>query len=207
MFIAQLLSVLSLFLSSCLPVSSASLSTSASSLSNAANAADSAVPVTGTMMAALTITGGETRIYYRNTTTTGITALSVSNAFNSGHFESSIPLVPAAEVRSTSPVAAAAIGDPWTEIHLFFISPTNILSEYIWTASTNSWQGGVSCGPCLTGDQFVTSSTSSMLYALVNTDSSGSPTWRVGFVSAGVSNTISEVVNSGSGWTLAPLSS
>ncbi|KIK66792.1 hypothetical protein GYMLUDRAFT_239021 [Collybiopsis luxurians FD-317 M1] len=185
---------LPLFLSAFSPVFSAS------------NAANLAIPVAGTStMDALTLSSGETQIYYQNSTTRGITLLSVSNAFNSGHFQSSIPLVPSGEVRGTSPIAVAAIGDPWTEIHVFFVSSLNVLSEYIWTSSTNVWQGGPSCSVCLTSDGYLASASSNMLYALATTTSTGT-TWRVGFVSAGVSNTITEVINTGSGWILAPLS-
>ncbi|KAF5383961.1 hypothetical protein D9757_007358 [Collybiopsis confluens] len=198
MFLVKILPVVSLFLSSYSYVSAASLGT---------NSANLAIGVAGVSnMDALTSSTGETRVYYQNSTTRGITALSVTNAFNVGHFETSIPLVPSGEVRQSvpSPIAVASIGDPWTEIHVFFVSPTNILSEYIWTASTNTWQGGPSCTACLTSDGYIVSTSSNMLYALATTTSTCT-TWRVGFVSAGVSNTITEVVNTGSGWILAPL--
>ncbi|KIK66791.1 hypothetical protein GYMLUDRAFT_82159 [Collybiopsis luxurians FD-317 M1] len=194
MLISKPFLALPLFLSGCLTVFSAS------------NAANLAVAVAGVSnMDALTLSSGETQIYYQNSTTRGITLLSVSNVFNSGHFQSSIPLAPSSEVRQTSPIAVAAIGDPWTEIHVFFVSPLNVLSEYIWTSSTNAWQGGPSCSACLTSDGYLASASSNMLYALV-TATSTCTTWRVGFVSAGVSNTITEVINTGSGWILAPLS-
>ena len=42
--------------------------------------------------------------------------MAVSNAFNAGHFLASGPLVPAEEIRTTTPIAIAFIGDPWTEV-------------------------------------------------------------------------------------------
>ncbi|KIK57523.1 hypothetical protein GYMLUDRAFT_46093 [Collybiopsis luxurians FD-317 M1] len=160
-------------------------------------------------MAAMAVSSGSTGIYYQNSTTGDIIAVGVTNAFTEGGQVWSFgTAVPSSEVRSNSPIAVAAItsGTTNVETRVVFVSPHNVLSEYIYTDATGQWQGGPTCNTCITSDGFAVVPDSEMLYVLVTEASAGAtPTWRIGFVSAGAPGTISEAVNTGSGWSVAPL--
>lgn len=82
---------------------------------------------------------------------------------------------------------------------MFFVSPENILSEYYFTEGIGL-QGGTSCTTCVTSEGFLVTANSQMLYAIET-----STKVRVGFVSAGSPNTVSEAVSSGNGWSVASL--
>lgn len=82
-----------------------------------------------------------------------------------------------------------------------------MLSEYIWqdtnpTGTPNGVQGGPSCLDCITKEGFTVVPGSQVLYALGNPAANQV---RVGFGSAGAPNTVTEAVNSGSGWQIAVL--
>ena len=86
------------------------------------------------------------------------------------------------------------------QIHVYFLSPANVLSEYIWNAG---WQGGPSCTQCLTASNFVAAAGSQILYAMGNPDTAE---LRVGFVSAGAPTTLTEAVHDvGGEWQLGQL--
>ncbi|KIK57543.1 hypothetical protein GYMLUDRAFT_172673 [Collybiopsis luxurians FD-317 M1] len=161
-------------------------------------------------MAAVAVSTGAAAIYYQNSTTGDITGVGVTNAFTEGgQVWTFAPLVPSSEVRSNSPIASAALtsGTINVETHLVFVSPQNVLSEYIYKQATNEWQGGPTCNTCITSEGFAVVPDSEMLYVLVTEASAGAtPTWRIGFISAGAPGTISEAVNTGNGWSVAPLS-
>ncbi|KIK62164.1 hypothetical protein GYMLUDRAFT_223987 [Collybiopsis luxurians FD-317 M1] len=161
-------------------------------------------------MTAVAVSNGFTGIFYQNSTTGDIDAVGVTNAFTEGGQLASFgALVPSSEVRSNSPIALAAIisGPANVETRLVFVSPQNVLSEYIYTGATGGWQGGPTCNTCITSEGFTVVPDSEMLYVLVTEASVGAtPTWRVGFISAGAPGTISEAVNTGIGWSVGPLS-
>ncbi|KAJ7892413.1 hypothetical protein B0H13DRAFT_1625594, partial [Mycena leptocephala] len=157
-------------------------------------------------VAAVQATNGDTRLYSQNSNNT-IQEIGVSSPFNGGgHSFGPDSLVPGAEALGGTPIAAAIVnGTGFQEIHFFFVSPTNILSEYIWA---DAWRGGPSCTDCITRSGFVVQPGNKVLYAVAN-DAAGSPaTLRVGFVSAGAPGTISEADFSPTkGWQVAQLPS
>ncbi|KAJ3827224.1 hypothetical protein EV361DRAFT_949124 [Lentinula raphanica] len=170
-------------------------------------AADAIVPVSGTNMGAVETPSGNTRVYYQDSTNGSIVQLVISNALTEGGYVISNTWVPSKQVRYGSPVAVSTIpnGDAhYEEIHVFFFSPDNVLSEYYWKG--NGPVGGPSCSDCVTNSGFVGVEGSQMLYALASSDTSP-PTLRVGFVSAGSPNTISEAVNTNGEWSVASLTS
>ncbi|KAJ7876904.1 hypothetical protein B0H14DRAFT_3859080 [Mycena olivaceomarginata] len=129
-------------------------------------------------VAAVQITTGDTRIFYQDSTGAidigGITAPLLSG----GTAKANTPFIPASEIR------------------IYFLSPENVLSEYIWTPS-GGFTGGPSCTRCLTAQGIVVQNGSQVLYAMANTAFNQ---FRVGFVSAGQPTTISEAENLGGGW-------
>ncbi|KAJ4477483.1 hypothetical protein J3R30DRAFT_224395 [Lentinula aciculospora] len=179
------------------------LKTLANNLSNLT--ADAVVPISGTNMGAVQLPDGNTRVYYQDGNNGSIVQLVISDAFNVGNFKSSNVWVPSSQVRENSPVAVSLVanGNTFVQIHVFFFSRENILSEYYWKG--NGPQGGAGCSDCVTSKGFVGVADSQMLYAMASSATSP-PTLRVGFVSAGAPNTISEAVNDGSGWSVASLS-
>ncbi|KIK61059.1 hypothetical protein GYMLUDRAFT_73490 [Collybiopsis luxurians FD-317 M1] len=160
-------------------------------------------------MAGVEIPSGDTRVYYQDSSNGSILQLGITNAFTVGQYFASEVLVPSSEARSNSPIAAAALVNDetglWEEIHVFFFSPENILSEYYYFTKTEVWNGGPTCTDCLTTKGFVGLAGNQMLYAMASSATTP-PTLRVGFASAGAPNTISEAVNTGNGWSLASLS-
>ncbi|KAF9049417.1 hypothetical protein BDP27DRAFT_1373696 [Rhodocollybia butyracea] len=167
----------------------------------------SIVPISGTSMGAVQLADGNTRLYYQDSTTGAINAVVVSNVFTTGQSQGVSLLVPQDEVRKPTPVAVsliAATGLEFVQLHVFFFSPENILSEYHWNETIGLFQGGASCVTCITNEGFVGVAGSDMLYAMAN-NATSPPTLRVGFVSAGSPGTISEAVNTGNGWSIASL--
>ncbi|KAE9391585.1 hypothetical protein BT96DRAFT_1024021 [Gymnopus androsaceus JB14] len=147
---------------------------------------------------------GATWFFYQDTSNNSIIAVHTSNTLTAGGtFLSEELYVPGSEVRSNSPIAVSGVvnsaGTSWTEIHVFFYSPENVLSEFYFTAGVGL-QGGPTCTTCVTNEGFLGAPDSQMLYAL-ETDEEV----RVGFVSAGAPDTVSEAANSGNGWTVASL--
>ncbi|KAJ3787906.1 hypothetical protein GGU11DRAFT_760537 [Lentinula aff. detonsa] len=158
-------------------------------------------------MGSIQLPNGDTRLYYQDRNNGSIIEVVISNAFTIGVYETSLVLVPSSQVRSNSPVAVSLVadGDTFLQVHTFFFSPENVLSQYYWETGVGI-QGGADCLTCVTSKGFVGVAGSQMLYAMASSATSP-PTLRVGFVSAGSPNTISEAVNTGSGWSVASLSS
>ncbi|KAF9061827.1 hypothetical protein BDP27DRAFT_1428588 [Rhodocollybia butyracea] len=145
---------------------------------------NSVVPVSGKVMVAAQATSGDTRIYYQ-ANNGSIVQIAVSNAFTVGQFESTHIEVPPDEVRYNTLLLSQLppkLPSSWS-LHIFFFSPDNILSEYFFNGS--SFEGGPTCATCITNEGFVGAEGSQML--------AGSP------------ETISEAVNTGSGWSVASL--
>ncbi|KAE9397543.1 hypothetical protein BT96DRAFT_823104 [Gymnopus androsaceus JB14] len=153
-------------------------------------------------MGSVALSTGDTRIYYQNATDGSIIQLTVTNDFELGVLTSSAVIVPGAEVRSNSPVAVSTLENDFEQIHVAFFSPDNVLSEYYFETGVG-FQGGPNCTTCVTNKGFVGAAGSQMLYALAT---SSPPVLRIGFVlDSGDSSTLSEAINSGSGWTVATL--
>ncbi|KAJ6461159.1 hypothetical protein C8R47DRAFT_1159883, partial [Mycena vitilis] len=151
-------------------------------------------------------TSGDTRVYYQDLDN-NIGELVVTGPFVSGHVAASDMRVPASQVLGGTPIASAVLGDNFAELHLFFVSPAHILSEWIWNAQAAAWRGGPTCSDCITVNGFVVQTGSQVLYASAN-NAPGSPALlRVTFVSSGAPNTLSEVAfTTARGWQLGQLS-
>ncbi|KIK53861.1 hypothetical protein GYMLUDRAFT_63521 [Collybiopsis luxurians FD-317 M1] len=153
-------------------------------------------------MGAVTLANGDTRLYYQDTNSGSIIETAISNAFNVGKLYGSSVWVPSAEVRHNSPIAVSLVtssAGAYIQVHIFFFSPDNVLGEYYWD-DVLGIQGGPECETCLTSKGFLGEPGSQMLYALATPSA-----LRVGFVSAGTPNTVSEAINTGSGWSVASL--
>ncbi|KAJ7731542.1 hypothetical protein B0H16DRAFT_1733283 [Mycena metata] len=116
-------------------------------------------------------------------------------------------LVPAEQVQPHTLIAAVITdGVDFTGTHIYFVSPDNILSEYI--NPGGAWIGGPTCTTCIDGNRFAVQPGNSVFYALANNGPSESAFIRVGFVSAGAPGALSEAVfTTANGWTLAQVSS
>ncbi|KAF5343928.1 hypothetical protein D9758_012126 [Tetrapyrgos nigripes] len=139
----------------------------------------------------------------------GIEQLCVNGPFDLGSTFCDITLVPASEVLSGTPFAVVnslVTPNVYTEFRLYYLSKTLVLSELIWTPATNI-RFGANCADCLTqyGFQVEPSSVQS-LYAMINPSSLTSYV-RVGFISPGSPNTISEAIlnKNTNKWTLSTL--
>ncbi|KAJ3994902.1 hypothetical protein F5050DRAFT_1574664 [Lentinula boryana] len=169
--------------------------------------ANAIVPISGTNMGAVELPDGNTRVYYQDSKNGSIIQLVISNALTEGGYVSSNVWVRPSQVRSNTPVAVSLVlsdTNTFQEIHVFFFSPDNILSEYYWKG--DGPQGGPDCSDCVTGSGFVGVEGSQLLYALASSATSP-PTLRVGFISTGSPNTITEAVKTTGGWSLASLTS
>ncbi|KAJ3743948.1 hypothetical protein DFH05DRAFT_1399005 [Lentinula detonsa] len=168
--------------------------------------ANAIVPISGTNMGAVELPDGNTRVYYQDGNNGSIIQLIISNALTEGGYRFSNVWVPPSEVRYNTPVAVSLVqsDDTFQQIHVFFFSPDNILSEYYWKGDGPT--GGPDCSDCVTGSGFVGVEGSQMLYALASSATSP-PTLRVGFISTGSPNTITEAVKTTGGWSLASLTS
>ncbi|KAJ7242253.1 hypothetical protein C8J57DRAFT_1244130 [Mycena rebaudengoi] len=150
---------------------------------------------------------GDTRIYYQHNDKS-IHEIALLGTFSSGRFDSDIPLIPANEVLLGTPIVAVSAnpdGFNFQDIHVFFVSPTNILSSYVWSMSAG-WLGGSGCALCITNSAFGVQAGSKLLYAMAN-GAAGSPALlRVGFVSAGATLTLSEATfTAAAGWRLTQI--
>ncbi|KAE9408967.1 hypothetical protein BT96DRAFT_985287 [Gymnopus androsaceus JB14] len=88
-----------------------SLTLAAPSDSPTARSANTVIPITGTNMGAVSLSNGNTRVYYQDATNGSIIQLVVSNDFEIGVYVSSAVIVPADEVRSNSPVAVSLLSN------------------------------------------------------------------------------------------------
>ncbi|KAF8872309.1 hypothetical protein BD779DRAFT_1679797 [Infundibulicybe gibba] len=157
-------------------------------------------------VAAVQSENNDTRLYYQRSDGS-IHQYIVSNAFNVGHTSGlDTLLIPASEVQLGTPIAiTSTISQFFGEIRIYFFSPSNILSEYIWMAAVGHFRGGPSCADCLTAAGLAVVPGSKVLYAMQN-PSTGS--LRVGFVSAGFPSTLAEADRAGapnSTWQVAAL--
>ena len=88
------------------------------------------------------------------------------------------------------------------QLHVFYFAPDNLLSEFSWTPSTGL-QSGSGCTSCVQQAGFFGVNGSQVLYAYEN---SPAGTVRVGFISAGSPQTLSEAVQSpNAAWSLTTL--
>ncbi|KAJ6465865.1 hypothetical protein C8R45DRAFT_1022621, partial [Mycena sanguinolenta] len=100
------------------------------------------LPIVGNI-AAIQLLGlaGDTRVFYQ----LGDGSIWIAGAtgpLSVGTLSANNVLVPAGQAKLGTPLAVTSIGDTaYQEIHLFFISPSNILSEFIFEAGLG-W-----CGP------------------------------------------------------------
>lgn len=88
-------------------------------------------------------------------------------------------------------------------MRVYFLSPSNILSEYYFTIATGAFRGGPSCTECLTASGFVAVPGSQVFYAMEDADG----IVRVGFASAGApAGTLSEaILIPGNRWQVSQL--
>ncbi|KAJ7651377.1 hypothetical protein FB45DRAFT_1051119 [Roridomyces roridus] len=155
--------------------------------------------------------GGETRFFYQREDG-GIQMLGLNGSFATGSVYLNEPLVPPEEVQFRTPLITMVVDDMFTEIRLFFLSPQNVVSEYLYQPNHGGWRGGATCldiepADCLTNLNFVAAPGSSVLYAAYNPSQArpGAPptAWiRVGFVSAGNPLGLTEAVFDINGWRL-----
>ncbi|KAJ7086264.1 hypothetical protein C8R44DRAFT_752667 [Mycena epipterygia] len=151
---------------------------------------------------------GDTRIYYQKADN-GIGEVSVTGPFTSGLvYGGNGNLIPAAQVLPGTPIATAVLGDQWALLHLFFVSPTHVLSEWIWdSVDGTGWRGGPTCSDCIEVNGFTVQPGSQVLFATANNSPSSPALLRVAFVSSGAPNTLSEAsYTTARGWQLAQLS-
>ncbi|KAJ7765274.1 hypothetical protein B0H16DRAFT_1717819 [Mycena metata] len=148
---------------------------------------------------------GDSRIYYQDYDNS-IQEIAVNGPLTTGRSTGSSLRVPANEVLAGTPIAATTIaGNDLQQIHVYFLSPDYVLSEYAFGGGI--WQGGPNCTDCLTANGLVVQRGSEVLYALGSLQApSGTAFVRVGFVSAGAPSTLSEAVWSpGVDWQVAQL--
>ena len=94
--------------------------------------------------------------------------------------------------------------NPFSQGHVFYYAPDNLLSEYYWSSSTG-WQGGPDCTVCIQTAGFFRVNGSQTLYTFVDPDEN----LRVGFISTGNPQTLSEAIGktTNGGWSVAAIPS
>ncbi|KAF7351998.1 hypothetical protein MVEN_01162000 [Mycena venus] len=148
-------------------------------------------------VASVQITTGDTRIFFQDSTGAITSGRITAPILGGGTYAPIRAFIPASEVLPNTPIVTITANTAtYTGIRVYFFSPENVLSEYIW-APTTGFSGGPSCTKCLTAQGIVVQNGSEVLYAMVNTAFNQ---FRVGFVSAGQPATISEAENLGGGW-------
>ncbi|KAJ7736241.1 hypothetical protein DFH07DRAFT_698404, partial [Mycena maculata] len=119
-------------------------------------------------VAAVQITTGDTRIYFQDSTGAINDGRVTSPLLSGGTYTGNAPLIPASEVLPYTPIVAITANTAtYTGIRIYFLSPENVLSEYIW-APTVGYIGGPSCTECLTAQGIVVENGSPVLYAMAN---------------------------------------
>ncbi|KAF7352254.1 hypothetical protein MVEN_01189100 [Mycena venus] len=147
---------------------------------------------------------GQTRLYFQNSDNS-IQETAVTAPFVVGNNGGSDLLVPAQQVLQGTPIAATLVDASFSEIHVYFFSPSNILSEYIYSDAAAAWRGGASCSDCIDRLNIAVQPGSRMLYAMGSTALSNGRL-RVGFVSAETPGTVTEAdYANGAGWRFTPL--
>ncbi|KAF5365212.1 hypothetical protein D9758_005444 [Tetrapyrgos nigripes] len=147
----------------------------------------------------------DTRIFYQPRSGGGIAHLCVDSSFKDGLLTCDATIVPPTEVRDGTPIAAVTLNadnNGFTENRVFFVSPDNILSEYLFTTADHG-RSGPNCPKCITHNGFPVVNGSQVLYAMANPSAPGVRV-RVGFVSTASPDTITEAsLNANGQWTLA----
>ena len=95
--------------------------------------------------------------------------------------------------------------NPFSQAHVFFYAPDNLLSQFYWESPSTSWQGGPDCAVCIQQAGFFGVNGSQVLYTFVDEDEN----LRVGFISAGNPQTLSEAIGhvTNGGWSVAAIPS
>ncbi|KAJ7042318.1 hypothetical protein C8F04DRAFT_98416 [Mycena alexandri] len=145
------------------------------------------------------LANGDTRIYHQ-VADGSIWEIVASGPFTKPALEAQTLLVPADEVHLNSPVVATSVDGSFADVHVFFFSPTLVVSEYIWTSGIG-WTGGPSCTACLTTSGF-TAASAQFLYAAENLAANAPSTLRVGFNGAEAPGSLSELNKVGGVWQL-----
>lgn len=170
-------------------------------------------------MGATTTTTGSTRVCYQDSTT-AINVIATTNAFDTGKYIGTNYVIPAGQARANTPIAVLGISDgaSWSQVclvsvckpgltlHLFNPITADPYSVFLSEKClervglhTSNWLPR-RYQLCVTNEGFAGVPDSQLLYVV---ESSGIV--RIRFVSAGVPDTFSEAVLSGSEWSLAPL--
>jgi hypothetical protein len=139
-------------------------------------------------VAAVTDLAGRTRIYQN--ADNSIQKSILSGPFVVGTYDGSALIVPAVEVLCGTPIVATRLNGNASPLRGFFVSPSNILSEYAGTGTI--WEGWPKCSGCITVNQFAFEPGSTVLYALADSTPGSPHPLRVGFVSAGQPGTLTE---------------
>ncbi|KAF8193556.1 hypothetical protein K438DRAFT_1761710 [Mycena galopus ATCC 62051] len=138
-------------------------------------------------VAAVQITTGDTRIYYRDSTGTILQGVVTAPFLSGGKAMQGTPFIPASQVLLNTPIVAITANTAtYTVIRIYFFFPEHVLSEYIWTTVVGC-SGGPNCASCITTQGIVVQNGSNVLYAMANTAFNQ---FRVVFVSAGQPTTI-----------------
>ncbi|KAJ7061333.1 hypothetical protein C8F01DRAFT_1231209 [Mycena amicta] len=153
-----------------------------------------------------TAAGDDTRIYFQNSAN-GIEEFAISGPLNSGVRYGFGELVPGTQIRSSSPIAAVSVDTTvFRQIRLYFVSPLNILSEYIYDAVGATWRGGPSCADCIDRQHVDIWPGSQVLYALTDGVTTTNARVRVGFITTELPDTLSEMIWTPlAGWQFAQL--
>ncbi|KAK1218873.1 hypothetical protein PQX77_018426 [Marasmius sp. AFHP31] len=144
---------------------------------------------------------GDSRMFYQKSDLS-IWMTCTSGQWVNGRTTCDSQVVPRAEVLSTTSLTAVANAD-LTEWHLFFITPTNTLGEYIFQQSSISptnpsgIRGGTSCTDCITSEQFAVVTTKNKALNALYQIENDRPKLRVWFASAGQPNTVMEAGKEG----------
>ncbi|KAG7095599.1 hypothetical protein E1B28_006329 [Marasmius oreades] len=152
-------------------------------------------------IASIQSSNADSRMFYQKSDGS-IWQICVSGHWVNGRTTCDSQIVPRTEALLNTPLTAVASPD-LTEWHLFFLSPTNTLSEYIFqqsaisTTNPSGIRGGTSCTDCITPEQFVVLSTRNRALSAMYQIDNDEPKLRVWFVSAGQPNTVMEAGKQG----------
>ncbi|KAJ7587579.1 hypothetical protein C8J56DRAFT_942139 [Mycena floridula] len=149
-------------------------------------------------VAAIQLSTGDTRIHHQKPDGS-IWQAAVSGVFFQGKFAVDQMIVPAGEALLGTPIASTVNGN-YADVHLFFFSPSLIVSEYMWTGT--EWIGASKCPQCITSIGFL-AATSQFLYAMENSITGAPAKLRVGFNSAGIPGGLTEAAQVNGVWQLA----
>ncbi|KAK1229282.1 hypothetical protein PQX77_007661 [Marasmius sp. AFHP31] len=146
-------------------------------------------------------TNTDSRMFYQKSDGS-IWQTCISGHFVGGRTTCDTQIVPRTEAISSTPIAAVSNSN-LSEWHLFFVSPTNTLSEYIYQASSVSAsnpsgiRGGASCADCITSEKLSVFTTKNKALEAFYQIDNDTPKLRVWFISAGQTTTITEAGKEG----------